>query len=168
MDGGSTAWSNTVRSRWSLARPTQDGGGRADPDERILTRRKANYASIGDEIQLRWVNGVLVRPAIVHGLGGSSEAAWRPKATEVFLTLLDRCTEANIPLSHAKTAGNSAPGVFARRSDCHGYKKRDFEQAMSDLFERGAIRLEQYGRPGDERRKIVRAGSGRRDVDAAA
>jgi hypothetical protein len=59
--GGSTAWSNTVRSRLYL---TREEGEDADPDSRILTRKKANYASRDAEIRLVWRQGCLVVPSM--------------------------------------------------------------------------------------------------------
>jgi hypothetical protein len=57
--GGSTAWNNGVRSRWYLAKP--EGG---SDDQRVLTRKKANYAAAGDNerIDLIWDEGVLGLP----------------------------------------------------------------------------------------------------------
>jgi RecA-family ATPase len=39
LDGGSTAWSNSARSRWSLSRPKGDDEQPGDADERLLQRR---------------------------------------------------------------------------------------------------------------------------------
>ena len=53
---GSTAWENGVRSRLYLSRPENAG-----PDERILSRAKANYAGGDDgELPLLWSNGIFV------------------------------------------------------------------------------------------------------------
>ncbi len=47
-NGGSTAWHNTVRSRLYLS--NEDG-------IRTLSRKKANYCSVGAEIKLKWDKG---------------------------------------------------------------------------------------------------------------
>jgi hypothetical protein len=53
---GSTAWENGVRSRLYLSRPENSG-----PDERILSRGKANYAGGDDgELPLTWSGGIFV------------------------------------------------------------------------------------------------------------
>ena len=53
---GSTAWDNSVRARLYLRRPENAG-----PDERVLTRAKANYSSgDGDELALLYSAGVFV------------------------------------------------------------------------------------------------------------
>jgi RecA-family ATPase len=156
LDGGSTAWSNTARSRWSLARPQADGDIQADSDERILTRRKANYASIGDTIKLRWCNGVLVPTDAPAGLAGMAS---RFEAEHVFMDLLAKTGAEGRPVSDSRNAGNSAPKLFAQRPDRHGFNRRDFEAAMQRLFATGKIRMVEYGRSGDMRRKITPAGA---------
>ncbi len=56
--GGSTAWNNGVRSRTYLTRPEE-----GLDEQRILTRKKANYSASGDgtATELWWEEGVLVR-----------------------------------------------------------------------------------------------------------
>lgn len=152
LDGGSTAWNNSVRARWSLARPQGDEEAQPDTNERILIRRKANYASTGDMIRLRWVNGILV-PVTEQGVvvGGS-----RQVCEEVFLTLLDRCTEQGQRLSDSKHASNYAPRIFASRPDREGYSARDFEKTMHGLFSGKRIKMQPYGSKGDDRRCLGR------------
>ena len=152
MDGGSTAWSNTARSRWSLARPKSDGDDQADVDERVLCRRKANYASIGDTERLRWTGGVLVP---VTRLSGFSAMARQADADTVFLSLLAKVTAEGRDVSDSRNAGNAAPRIFAARPDRQGFSKRDFEQAMQRLFAAGKIRMEDAGRPGKVTRRIA-------------
>ncbi len=56
--GGSTAWSNTVRSRWYLTHVNSED---ALPFERLLSRKKSNYSATKDDISLVWESGVLMR-----------------------------------------------------------------------------------------------------------
>jgi RecA-family ATPase len=152
MDGGSTAWSNTARSRWSLTRPKAEAEDTTDTDARVLTRRKANYAAMGTELRLRWTEGVLMpqsRPT------GFAAAAAGMDAEAGFLDLLVRCIEGNMPVSNSPHAHNFAPKVFAARPDRNGHTRRDFEGAMQRLLVAKKIRLENYGRKSDERRRIV-------------
>lgn len=55
-ESGSTAWNNAVRARLYLTRP-EDG----IAEQRVLTRKKSNYSSSGDDVKLDllWVDGVL-------------------------------------------------------------------------------------------------------------
>jgi RecA-family ATPase len=153
MDGGSTAWSNTARSRWSLARPKADGEseGGADADERVLTRRKANYASAGDTIKLRWQAGML---APLNCPTGFTAAAASVNAEGAFLDLLARWTRENRPVSDNVRAGNFAPKMFASSPDRQGFNVRDFSQAMQRLFAAGRIAVRSYGRASDMRHRI--------------
>ena len=152
LDGGSTAWSNTVRSRWSLARQQGDEE-QPDTAERVLTRRKANYASIGDIIKLRWVNGIYVP---VTPEGGIAGAVHRAAAEMVFLELLGRAEAQGQRVSDSPKAGNYAAKRFAQRPDSHGYTAKDFERAMGALFASRQIAMATYGRAGDARQQIVR------------
>jgi RecA-family ATPase len=57
---GSTAWNNTVRSRLYLTQAEAEDGEEADPDLRVLTRKKSNYARAGETLILRWTDGVMM------------------------------------------------------------------------------------------------------------
>jgi RecA-family ATPase len=144
MDGGSTGWSNSARSRWSLSRPKGEDGEPADTDERLMTRRKANYASIGDTIKLRWQNGVLVPAYAPVGLSAMAE---RSRADIVFLELLAKATAEGRTLSDSKaSSSNYAPKLFASRPDRQGLRRHEFEAAMQRLFSTNKIRMIEYGR----------------------
>ncbi len=161
MDGGSTGWSNTARSRWSLTRPQVDGEEAApDTDERLLTRRKANYAARGTDIKLRWSNGILApdKPAS-SGFARLSDAI---HAEQVFLALLDRLVVAGVHLSHSRNAGNFAPKIMVKRPDRDGLSARDLEGAMHRLFEQNRIAVREYDR--QHHKAIVRA-DGPGDLD---
>ena len=154
-DGGhsaSTDWSNCSRSRLYLGVPKGDNDSEADPDARLMTRKKANFASIGDTLKLRWQNGVLVPQE-------SMPSYFRRPVEDVFLALLDEHNAANRrPLSESNNATNYAPRVFASLPDKErdSYREADFRRAMETLFKDRKIASVPYGRRGDERRKIVR------------
>lgn len=152
LDGGSTAWSNSVRSRWSLARPKGDGEP-PDPDERVLTRRKANYAAIGADVRISWQRGVLVP---VHERTGLAGVAASRSADEAFLRCLDEADAVGRRVSDSKHASNYAPKVFATSPSAEKYKSADLTKAMSRLFADGIIRMQTYGRTGDARQCVVR------------
>lgn len=155
-DGGSTGWNNTFRSRLFLTTPSQEEGEPPDHDARVLRRRKANYAARHDEVRLRWKNGLFVpdEPTSVF-----SSFAKQP-ADEVFLQLIDVLAAENRPISDNARASNYAPRLFMKRpaSERVNYREADFVRAMETLFSSRAIAIEEYGRPGDRRRKIVRCG----------
>jgi len=64
---GSTGWSNSARSRLYLTRPE---GKEADPDLRILKTMKINYGKVGNELKMKWHEGVFAlddgRPNMEH------------------------------------------------------------------------------------------------------
>lgn len=152
LDGGSTAWSNSVRSRWSLARIAPADGETEDPDARVLTRRKANYARIGEDVALRWIDGVL---APTNAAKRGANTVDRAAAEIVFLDLLASRWKQGIFVSHNQRAGNYAPRVFGASEERKGYGKRDFEAAMQRLFDAKRITAEFYGRSGDLRQRIA-------------
>lgn len=153
---GSTDWSNAFRSRLYLSRPkkdnSQDGDEPPDTDARLLTRKKANFARIGETIKLHWSRGVILPDEF------TSSPLRRP-VEDVFMALLDAHEGANRkPLSESINAPNYAPRVFARMpaSERDGYSEADFKRALESLFRTRKIVSLDYGRKGDERKKIAR------------
>jgi RecA-family ATPase len=152
-DGGSTGWSNSLRSRLFLRAPDIQEGEAPDPNARILQRRKANYAARQDELRLRWNAGCIEPEARVTQ---SSSQFGRRAAEDVFLDMLDAFERENQRISESKNAGNYAPACFARRPERDGYRKPDFERAMQTLFSRGVIHIVEYGPPSKIQRRIER------------
>ena len=155
-DGGSTGWSNSFRSRLFLRARAIEEGEPPDPNARILERRKANYASRNDEVQLRWRQGV-VEPEPPDAPGATSFG--KLDAKDVFLSLLHEFEEQNRPLSANSRSGNYAPRLFGglSRKQRHDYRAADLRHAMEALFASRKIENAPYGRKGDERKKIVLA-----------
>ncbi|MEW5876305.1 MAG: AAA family ATPase [Candidatus Zixiibacteriota bacterium] len=154
---GSTAWSNSVRSRLYLSRQVQTEGEELDNDIRELKRLKANYAGTGDCLKLKWSNGVFVPVVEPTGILAVAEKA---RARDVFVELLAKREIEGRPVSPSKHASNYAPKAFASDTRRQGFTKHDFERAMEELFTAGTVKSVPYGRPGDTRQKIVRAGVG--------
>ncbi len=138
---GSTHWHNAVRSRLYLARAT---GEDADPDERTLTRVKANYAGAGDVLRLRWDRGTFVA---IDPPGSLDRVALAAKADRVFLALLAATYTTGTWCSASPTARNYAPTLFTRHFDCEGLPKLQIEGAMHRLLRSGRIASEAYGPP---------------------
>jgi len=145
--GGSTAWHNSVRSRWYLHRPQSEDGSTAQPDVRILSRRKANYAAANDEIILHWREGVFYRDEPVGGFIEALAYNGKQRAIEeYFLRTMDEFARQARHLSASKNSGNYAPKLMLMRNDRGSFSKRDLEQAMHSLFNARRIRNEPYGR----------------------
>ncbi|OWY04698.1 hypothetical protein B6V75_00660 [Thioclava sp. F1Mire-8] len=143
---GSTAWSNSVRSRLYLRR-VKDDGYEADPDARILETMKANYGRTGEEIGLTWMGGVFVPDAPTREERNS-------KAERVFLSLLAEHTKQGRKVS-PKASSAYAPKVFAGLPGSEGVSKRAFQAAMEQLLSNGAIRVEEEGPPSKRRAFLV-------------
>jgi RecA-family ATPase len=152
--GASTGWINTGRSGLFLDRPSQDAEAEPDPNLRTLTRRKANYSSIGETIPLRWADGVLL-PAQAAGTY-LDRAARANQAQETFLTLLDRAWKEGQAVSNKTRAGNYAPKFFASRPDRGGITLKEFETAMQELFIATVIRVDTYKTAGHDYGRIAR------------
>ena len=154
---GSTDWSNAARSRLYLNRPDEDSN--IDPDARTLTRKKSNYAALGDTVNLRWRNGVLVP------LGGQSAGAqaFKRPVEDVFMDILDAVIVEKQTVCHKPRSGTYAPNVFSRRPfrDREGYGRGDFERAMHGLLQSRQIVITEYGKPSKRMEKLERPGSSR-------
>ena len=133
---GSTAWSNSVRSRLYFARP---GGQDADPDLRVLELMKSNYSRVGTTLNIRWKDGVFV-----HESSGTQlyRAALNEKVERVFLQLLDAYTEQGRPVN-SSSGCNYAPTIFASDPKAEGITKSKFSTVMKSLFHKKVIENEQ-------------------------
>ena len=150
---GSTDWSNASRTRLYLNRPKADDGDEADTNARILTRKKANHASVGDTIKLHWANGLIVPDGL------STPRYFRRSADDVFLALLDAVTQEGQKVSPKPRAGNFAPALFMRRApkERDDYQRGDFERAMQGLLQSRRIKIVSYGYQSSGFEKLVRA-----------
>jgi len=154
-DGGSTGWSNSLRSRLFLRAPSAEAGEFPDPNARVLQRRKANYAARNDELRLRWRNSVIEPEPPIASL---ATPFGRLDVRDVFMALLDEFTTNKRPVSEASRASNYAPRLFAKQSreQRQDYRESDFARAMETLFASRKIENVDYGRPSDMRRRIAR------------
>jgi RecA-family ATPase len=146
---GSTHWNNAVRSRLYFTRTTSED---ADPDERELTKLKANYSSTGDILRLRWQRGGFVA---LDEPSGIDRAALASRADRVFRALLAATYAEGSWVSPNPSANNYAPRVFSRRPDCEGLGKPAFEAALFRLAKAGEVRTETYGRPSEPRSRLA-------------
>lgn len=134
---GSTAWLNAVRSQIVLGRPDDTH----DPDERILTLGKANYARQGQELRFRWHDFAL-RLDDELPANTRKEMAANLKASAVnerFLQCLAKTKDERRAVSVAPSASNYAPRVFAKMTTGKGYTERDYGDALERLLHLGVI-----------------------------
>lgn len=148
---GSTAWSNSVRSRLYLSRITGEDGYEANPDARRLTVKKSNYGRIGNEIMLHWDKGIFVAAEV------PTQAEHYAKAESVFLKLLVELTAQG---RRVNTSGGQtyAPTVFAAHPNSDGITKRAFKDAMEKLLATGRVVTVETG-PASKRRSHIELGN---------
>jgi RecA-family ATPase len=152
---GSTAWHNSVRARAYLtSAKTTDN---QDTGLRQLSFLKNQYGTLAETITLRWKAGLFVPDA---GVGTFERAAAEAKADALFLNLLGRFDRQGRNVSD-KVGPSFAPNEFADEPEAKaaGIKKDELARAMRRLFAANRIRIETYGRPSRQCRRIV-AGSG--------
>jgi RecA-family ATPase len=148
---GSTAWSNSVRSRLYLDH-VRENGVEADPDARVLRTMKSNYGPKGGEIRLRWFQGVFTT-GDANGAEAAALSARQMHAEVLFLDLLTTYTDQGRPIGPVPGT-IYAPALFAREPKAKGVGKRELENAMGRLLEAGRIRVTERGPPSRLRRYL--------------
>jgi len=143
---GSTAWSNSVRSRLYLTSEPNN------KTRRILSSKKSNYGNLCDDIGLEWRDGVF----IPSGDLGSPSQDYVDEL--VFLQCLDAAGLLNIEVSDAKQ-GKFAPKVFSQLAPAQNSRVsvNRLEVAMLRLLGRGEIVLENFGPPSRGKKRLKRA-----------
>jgi RecA-family ATPase len=157
-NSGSTGWPGAFRSHLYLHPLDVEPDDIADIDERILTRKKSNWARAGETIEMRWKDGVFIHKPQPTGILGT---IGRGHAERVFLNLLaERCKQQRW-VSANETANNFAPRVFGRypKADRDGFREKDFKEAMEQLLRgsKPSIVIEEYGPPSNRHARLVRA-----------
>jgi RecA-family ATPase len=141
---GSTAWHGAFRFRQYLKGVKATDGEQPDSDIRELEFKKNQYGPIGESIVLRYQGGLFLPEG---GISSLDKVAKEQRADEVFLALLARYERESRNVSEKRTSHNYAPANFCKEGEAKGLRKEHLEAAMRRLFERGKIRVEDYGRP---------------------
>jgi RecA-family ATPase len=153
---GSTAWSNSVRSRLYLDRAKAEDGDEPDPDLRVLRVMKSNYGPNGSEVRMRWDRGRFKLEG--GGSGTFDRAAADQRADRVFLALLRRFAGEGRDVSD-KRSPSFAPAVFAKQPDSEGCGKGMLEKAMDRLLASKQIQVEHRGPPSRRYSRIAEIGA---------
>ncbi len=148
---GSTAWNNSVRSRFYLTRPRGDDA--EDSDARELKGMKANYSETGGVIRLRWERGVFVRDDSGTGMLAVIEERNQAKR---FAELVAIATARGIYLSPNPSAA-FAPNVLCRLPEAKGMTKPGLTKALHRAMADGLVKVIQEGRASKERSRLVAA-----------
>lgn len=154
---GSTGWNNSVRSRWYLTRPKVEEGEPVDDGARVLTKMKANYSTIGDEIAMGWRAGFFhARNAVARNAVDNIGAKVRERDAEsAFLAALAGRNAEGRPVSHSPQAPNYAPKGMTARPECKGFTKVEMKSAMERLFQAGRIKAGQEIGRNSQRHKLI-------------
>lgn len=152
-DGGSTAWSNSVRSRLYLERPSVEDDAEPDENARILSRKKSNYAKIGDEIRLVFRDGAFVTteptPTDQAGLFGKLR---RDEADRVFLDGFRLMAERGMRVNMYPNTPNFAPRQMRSIWEpAKGFTERELTDAMKRLVSANKLRINEDGSPSRRR-----------------
>ena len=147
---GTTAWSNSVRSRLYLSRETSEAGVEPDPNIRILEVKKSNRAVIGSRLVLRYR----------HGTFGVSEAETADsslaEAKIVFLRVLNMWAANSEWVTLAQNTKRYAPrAMVAGSEDAAEIGERKLTAAMNAVLEAGLIHQEPFGPPSRLSYRIV-------------
>jgi RecA-family ATPase len=147
---GSTGWNNAVRSRLYLETIKDDAGEEIDAGLRVLRVMKANYGRSGQELRLRWQNGLF----ILDGAGGGfDKLVADAKAERVFLDLLGKYAAQGCDVSDSP-GSNYAPAEFAGQGP-QPVTKNAMRDAMRRLILAGRVRVETFGPPSRQRKRLV-------------
>jgi RecA-family ATPase len=148
---GSTAWSNSVRSRLYLQGAKASDGSEPDKNLRVLEAKKSNYGPASLSLTLEWKNGLFVP---VQGPAGLDKMAVETKAEDAFLELLAALTAQGRDVS-PKPSQTFAPTVFEKHPNAGGITKRGFAAAMERLLTAGRIIVETVGPPSRQYKRLA-------------
>lgn len=158
-DGGSTAWSNSVRSRLYLTRPEAVNGEQPDADKRSLSRMKSNYAAIGGMLDLRYDNGAFVN-ADARGLIDGYSPSQTARNVEIesdFLAGLAELATKNMRCNVHKGQANYAPRALREKTArCAIYSEDELAAAMNRLITASHLESIEEGPP-SRRRSFLQA-----------
>lgn len=154
--GGSTAWNNSVRSRLYLKRPGQaDGKGQdaaigvaADPDLRILSRLKANYAAAGVDLNVRYEHGAFVEAIGAAGGIGAHGPGRAREAEEAFMSGVGELEAKGLRCNTHRNQDNFAPKALREKTQaCSGFSVDELTKAMNRLITAGRVLNVEDGPP---------------------
>lgn len=137
---GSTAWENAFRARLYLDAPKPGDEAEGDPNVRMLSRPKANYAEPGAPIKIRWHQGTFlldqdIPPSLSEEI---RKVSAHTAANDAFLRCLAAATKQRRAVSH-NPGVNYAPKQFTMMTEGKGYTVQAFRGAMERLAHLGVI-----------------------------
>ncbi len=155
-DGGSTAWNNSVRSRLYLKRPDAPEGELPDPDLRVLSRMKANYATTGEELSLRYQDGMFISEGLIISVQDGWSKERIAETDQAFLKGLQELSDKSMRVNTYKGQANYAPKALREKTNAaEGFSVDELAHAMNRLIKANRIESIEDG-PQSRRRSFIR------------
>jgi RecA-family ATPase len=159
---GSTAWHGAFRFRQYLMSAKAEDDEEPDRDLRKLEFKKNQYGPSGEAIALRFQRGLFLP---VAAAGSLDKFAEEQRYENLFLELLDKIQGQGRNVSDSKSANSYAPTMFCKDPKAQAPGSRNaLAAAMERLFAAKKIKVEEYGKPSNPHKRIVRC----RDDDDGA
>jgi RecA-family ATPase len=135
-DGGSTAWSNSARSRLYLTRPVEEGQALPqDADARVLSRMKSNYSRLGEQVSLFWKDGSFQVDVYADAVANGDPRDRRRQAQDAFCAGLTEITERGERCNVHKGQANYAPRAIHDTTEIGGrFSMAELADAMNRLL----------------------------------
>lgn len=141
---GSTAWNNSVRSRWYLEKQPEIEGEQPDNNMRILTQKKSNYsAADASGIPLLWENGIF---RIKLDEGGFIKKLEMRKLSSICLEVIEHLHSKNLNLSISPYSKLYAPKKIKEKLK-NEYSYEDIKDVFNQLLDENRIANVQFGPP---------------------
>lgn len=156
--GGSTAWSNTARSRIYLERPkTRSDDEPNDSNLRVLSKKKANYSAIGADTVLEWYNGAfrLVQGSADDAVSRMEKRARENKVKSIVLECMDIAANQGRPASPTKQSDRYPAKLFRTFPEAQGIRKNEIENALNGLFNEKIIKVDSQPGPDRHLRNVI-------------
>ena len=140
---GTTGWDAALRSRLFFER--RDDEDTVATAFRYLTKKKANYSTIDDEIRVEYVDGCFSMRHKIDAVhmeeGATFEDLIKAVAIKLWLFIRER-NEQRQPMSHSTHAHNSIYKATARSGKFSGVKRHVMERAFQWLVEGKFVTLD--------------------------
>jgi RecA-family ATPase len=147
---GSTAWSNSVRSRWYLEKDKNEN--EPDSNIRILTQKKSNYSAVDNKgMELLWENGIF---RIKLDEGGFIRKLEINNLAKQCLEVIEHYHSQNVNLSIYDHARTYAPKMIKDKlKSKHSYD--DVKIAFNQLLDEKFIVNAPFGSPSKGQSRII-------------
>lgn len=130
---GSTAWNNSVRSRWYLERPKSENEAKEqDKNIRILTQKKSNYSALDSSgIELEWKDGTF---AVKEGESSFLRQLEMNNLSKEIIDIIGVLSQKKVYLSLSEHSRNFAPKILKEKLKSK-YSYKDVYHAVNKLFD---------------------------------